>query len=185
MAVELSALDAETDHLDVRLLARVADGVDTPYGWLSDDAVPAGLLPIVLGRWKSWRFYLDLAATPDVFTVTGSPAAARRQALGIARQLLAAGVTVTVVGAVLGPDVPPGCRRVDEFPPPEGFGPGSRPEVIVTEPLRGKALTAARGLTARTASRVVPVLVGDVLRARWSVLATAEADRPDRPTPAR
>ncbi|MFI6784704.1 LysM peptidoglycan-binding domain-containing protein [Micromonospora sp. NPDC050276] len=170
VVVALSALGAEPDHLDVRLLARDAGGDDVPYGWLGDGPTPAGLMPVVLGRQDRWRFHLDLAGTPDLFTVTGSSPGVRREALSIARQLLAVGVTVTVVGNALGPDLPPGCRRVDAFPTLESFGPASGPEVVISGPPHGAELTAARNLAARTASRVVPVLVGEVLRARWSVL---------------
>ncbi|TCB95422.1 hypothetical protein E0H26_19705 [Micromonospora zingiberis] len=176
VVAELSALETGADRLDVRLLARVADGVDTPYGWLDAESTPGGLLPVVLGRQGPWRFFLDLAATPDIFTVTGTPIAARRQAIGIARQMLVAGASVTVVDGVLGPDVPPGCRQVDNFSPPEEFGPESGPAVILCAPLHGAQLATARGLPQRSGSRVVPVLVGEVLRARWSVHATATAD---------
>ncbi|MCM4084251.1 hypothetical protein [Paractinoplanes hotanensis] len=178
VAVSLTSLDDDADLIHVRLLVPAAEDAAIPYGWLDAHEAPAGRLPLILGRQGPWRFWLDVAAAPDLFTVTGSPMAARRQTVGIVRRLLAAGAAVTVVGDVLGPQIPPGCRQIDDLPAVEGFGPSSEPGVIVSGPLRDAQLTAARALTGRTASRVVPMLVGDVLRARWSMLATVEGDRP-------
>ncbi len=178
LVVTLFSPSAEPGHVDVRLLGADVTGAAVPYGWLDDASTPAGLMPVVLGQRGGRRFHLDLAATPDLFTVGGSSSVAVRYALDIARQLLAAEVAVTVVGDVLGSDVPARCRRVDTFPSPTDLDATSGPEVVLSGPLHGAELTAARALTARTASRAVPVLVGEVLRARWSVLLTSDGTEP-------
>ncbi|MEU4339279.1 hypothetical protein AB0F59_32300 [Micromonospora lupini] len=169
MTLELSSLAAEPDRLDLRLMAPEVTDPNVPYGWFASETAPAALMPVVLGRLDNWRFYLDLAATPDLFTITGPSAAVRRQARSVARQLADAGVSVTIIGDVLGPEVPTGYRQLAAFPELASFGPTSGPEVVISGPVRGAELTAARGLVARTQSRVVPVLIGEVLRARWSV----------------
>jgi hypothetical protein len=161
----------EPDRLDVRLLGSGLDEPSPTYAWLGDGSPPEAALPVILGRLDQWRLFVDLAGTPDVFTISGPLAAARRQASLIAEQLVAAGRSVTIVGDVIGADGPAGARRVSSFPPP-GTELESRtvPGVIISGGLRGEELVAARGLVLRSNRNVVPVLVGDVLRARWSVL---------------
>ncbi|MFI7609288.1 hypothetical protein ACIBTV_29830 [Micromonospora sp. NPDC049366] len=162
------------DRLDVRLIgvaAGAARGV--PCAWVRDESLADATLPFVLGRQGGRRFVADLAATPDILTITGTPTAARRQARAMAEQLRAAGLAVTVVGDLLGADLPHGCRRLATFPTAEPeiaalAGPG----VILSGGLSGVELTTARGLAARTGRHVVPVLVGEVMRTRWSVRAT-------------
>lgn len=61
-----------------------------------------------------------------MFTITGDPDACRRRARDIAAQLRSAGLDVTVVGRVLGDDVPTGCRHTDMFPATAGAA--ARPE---------------------------------------------------------
>ncbi|MEH0929907.1 hypothetical protein [Micromonospora sp. CPCC 205558] len=169
-----SLTGAPPDRLDVRLIG-VATGfaAGVPCAWLRDEPLPAATLPFVLGRHGGRRFVADLAATPDILTITGTPSAAHRQARAMAEQLRAAGLMVTVVGDVFGADLPQGCRRVAAFPTAEPdiarlAGPG----VIVSAGLSGVELTTARALAARTGHRVVPVLVGEVVRTRWSVRVT-------------
>ncbi|RKR86747.1 hypothetical protein BDK92_1012 [Micromonospora pisi] len=172
-----SMVDDHRERMNVRLLGAASDVPGTPYAWCGpDEPFPAARMPAVLGRRDGWRFVLDLAATPDVFTITGTVPAVRRQAALLARQLHAAGLTVTIVGDAVGPDLPSGCRRVAAFPVSDSdIGALGERGVIISGGLRGAELTAARGLAARTRRQVVPVLVGEVLRARWSVLVTDPA----------
>ncbi|GIJ26363.1 hypothetical protein Vqi01_15250 [Micromonospora qiuiae] len=178
LVITLFSPSAEPGHVDVRLLGTDVTGAAATYGWLDDASTPTGRMPVVLGQRDGRRFHLDLAATPDLFTIGGPSSAAVRYALDIARQLLAADVAVTVVGNVLGPDVPTGCRRIDAFPSSTGLDTTNGPVVVFSGPLHGAEMTAARALTARIGSRVVPVLVGEVLRARWSVLLTPGGTEP-------
>ncbi|WP_130401901.1 hypothetical protein [Micromonospora violae] len=169
-----SLTGAPPDRLDVRLIG-VATGfaAGVPCAWLRDEPFPAATLPLALGRQGGRRFVADLAAAPDILTITGTPSAAHRQARAMAEQLHAGGLMVTVVGDLFGADLPQGFRQVAAFPTAEPDiarlpGPG----IIVSGGLSGVELTTARGLAARTGHRVVPVLVGEVVRTRWSVRVT-------------
>ncbi|WP_329110973.1 hypothetical protein OG792_17850 [Micromonospora sp. NBC_01699] len=165
------------DRVEVRLTGAGRTGDVPAYGWLpAGEPLPGATMPVILGRQENRWLWADLARTPDVLTITGSPAASARQALGIVEQLRAAGFGVTVVGTVLGDDVPDGCRRVDTFPqtPGDAGGPAGTangPGLVVSGGLRGADLRVARGMAAASGGRTVPMLVGKVLRARWSLLA--------------
>jgi hypothetical protein len=119
---------------------------------------------------------IDLAHTPDVLTVTGPPEACRRQALALARQARDAGMGVTVVDEAIGRDeAPAGCRWTASFPEPEEVLDPRReggPHLVISRGLRGAKLRSARRLMARTDRLAVPVVIGEVLRARWSVEVT-------------
>ncbi|MFC3499548.1 hypothetical protein ACFOOK_00845 [Micromonospora krabiensis] len=169
-------LEWPTGRLDVRLLGTAPDAeAGTPCAWLDDDGpLPAATLPVVLGRRAGRRFFVDLAAAPDVVTVTGPVSSARQVALAVAEQLHAAGVAVTVVGDALGGDAlggdaPAAYRRVPAFPTDDAEAALTGPGVLISAGLRGAELAAARDLAARSGHRVVPVLVGEVVRSRWSV----------------
>ncbi|MEV6375053.1 hypothetical protein [Micromonospora musae] len=177
VAVQLESLTADPDRLDVRLLGTAGDGsAQTPCAWIGDGPLPDATMPVVLGRDGERRLFVDLAAAPDVLTVTGATPVARRQALAFAAQLDAAGAEVFVVGDALGPDAPAQYRRLATFADPAGIGAtATGPAVIFSGGLRGAELTAARGLAARTGHRMLPVLVGEVVRSRWSVRVTGSA----------
>ncbi|MEU5565293.1 hypothetical protein [Micromonospora musae] len=177
VTVQLESLTADPDRLDVRLLGTAGDGsAQTPCAWIGDGPLPDATMPVVLGRDGERRLFVDLAAAPDVLTVTGATPAARRQALAFAAQLDTAGATVFVVGDALGPDAPAQYRRLATFADPAGIGAtATGPAVIFSGGLRGAELTAARGLAARTGHRMLPVLVGEVVRSRWSVRVAGSA----------
>ncbi|WP_232233979.1 hypothetical protein [Micromonospora chokoriensis] len=162
------------DRLDVRLMGAAADdAAGVPCGWLGDESLSAALMPFVLGRQGGRQFVVDLGATPDVFTVTGTPSAARRQARAMAEGLQATVLAVNVVGDVLGADLPRGWRRLDTFPTSQReIAMLPQPSIIVSAGLSGVELTSARELAARTDHRVIPVLVGEMMRTRWSVRVT-------------
>ncbi|MEU6206920.1 hypothetical protein ABZ814_25410 [Micromonospora musae] len=177
VTVQLESLTGDPDRLDVRLLGTAGDGsAQTPCAWIGDGPLPDATMPVVLGRDGERRLFVDLAAAPDVLTVTGATPVARRQALAFAAQLDAAGAAVFVVGDALGPDAPAQYRRLATFADPAGIGAtATGPAVIFSGGLRGAELTAARGLAARTGHRMLPVLVGEVVRSRWSVRVTGSA----------
>ncbi|MET7752826.1 hypothetical protein [Micromonospora sp. NPDC005367] len=172
VVVQLESLADAPDRLDVRLLGSAPDGIaETPCAWIGDGRLPDAALPVVLGRQGERRLFVDLAAAPDVFTVTGVPSAARRQARAIAEQLRTAGATVIVVGDALGPDLPSGYQRLEVFPDADRAA-SAGPAVVFSGGLRGAELSTARTLADRTGRRAVPVLVGEVVRSRWSVRVT-------------
>ncbi|MER7444961.1 hypothetical protein [Micromonospora avicenniae] len=172
VVVQLESLADAPDRLDVRLLGSAPDGIaETPCAWVGDGRLPDATLPVVLGRQGERRLFVDLAAAPDVFTITGVPSAARRQARAVAEQLRTAGATVIVVGDALGPDLPAEYQRLEMFPDAGSAAPAG-PAVVFSGGLRGAELTTARALAGRTGHRAVPVLVGEVVRSRWSVRVT-------------
>jgi len=174
-------LDCITDRLDVRL----RDAGDGAYRWIEDNtATPIDVrLPVVLGRHGSPRLVLDLARVPDLLTVSGDPAARRRQALEIARQAHRAGAAVIVVGDALGDDVPDEYRRRADYPGPEVAA--EAPALVVSAGLGAARLRIAKQLAAGSAV-IVPMLVGDVVRSRWSIAAepVSPPDPAPRPGPA-
>ncbi|WP_096761627.1 hypothetical protein [Micromonospora sp. Rc5] len=166
--------------------ARAPGAGQTRYAWYAPERTrPAMRLPVRLGDRQGWALWVDLAGVPDVFTVTGPPGAVSRHARELAEQVHAAGHTVTVVGDLFGADLPDGCVHRPDFPTdeaglPEGVG------VVLSGGLSGPELAFARQVAALTGHRLVPVVVGRALRARWSVTtrdaAAGEVDgSPGRP----
>jgi hypothetical protein len=174
------------DRVEVRLIGAGGAGDVAAYAWLPDgERLPGATMPVILGRRGDLRLWADLARTPEVLTITGAPEDCTRQALAIVRQLRDEGIGVTVVGGVLGDAVPDGCRRVDAFPtlPVQeagGAGPADGPSIVVSGGLRGADLRVARAMASASGGRMVPVLVGKVLRARWSLLALGPETAPVR-----
>ncbi|GAA4264002.1 hypothetical protein GCM10022255_113650 [Dactylosporangium darangshiense] len=162
------------DLLDVRLIGSGGAESEAVYAWLGDEPLPtSATLPVILGRYDQWELFVDLTGTPDVFTITGPLAVARRQALVIAEQLSAAGSAVTIVNDAIAASDLASADRIRRFPVlDEEFEALSKPGIVISGGLRGAALAAARKLVERSDRRVVPVLIGQVLRASWSIRVT-------------
>ncbi|MFY1583880.1 hypothetical protein ACN267_05195 [Micromonospora sp. WMMD734] len=167
--------------LVVRVPGAAAGGGPPHHAWqIPAQPRPSMRLPVRLGHRRGWALWVDLAGTSDVFTVTGPVEAARHRARTIAEQVHTAGHSVTVIGDLFGPDLPDGWVRRAAFPTgeadlPDGTG------VLCSAALTGPELAFARRITALTGHRLVPVVVGRALRARWSV--TVRPGVPARPDP--
>lgn len=148
--------------VDVRLSGSGGPGLAPPYGWLdATERLPDGALPVVLGERGPWRLWADLARVPELLTVTGPATVRRRYAATLTRQLSAAGYAVRVVGGVLGADEPPGAQ---DFDANAALG------VVVVGGLSGGQAADLRHIARGADRQVVLVVVGDVVRARWSVV---------------
>ncbi|WP_433228355.1 hypothetical protein ACQP2H_19300 [Micromonospora sp. CA-248260] len=165
-------LDTEVTSPSGTLAVRVpggAPGGRPHYAWqLPTQPPPSMRLPVRLGHRRGWALWIDLAGTPDVFTVTGPGGAARQRARTLAEQVYAAGHTVTVVGDLFGPDLPEGWAHRAAFPTDEADLPDG-PGVLCMAALSGPELTFAHRIATLTGHRLVPVVVGRALRARWAV----------------
>ncbi|QDY08110.1 hypothetical protein FJK98_13880 [Micromonospora sp. HM134] len=167
--------------LVVRVPGVAAGGGQPHHAWqIPAQPRPSMRLPVRLGHRQGWALWVDLAGTSDVFTVTGPVEAARHRARTLAEQVHTAGHTVTVIGDLFGPDLPDGWVRRAAFPTgeadlPDGTG------VLCSAALSGTELAFARRIAALTGHRLVPIVVGRALRARWSV--TVRPDVPARPDP--
>lgn len=154
------------DLVSVRLAGVRGPRPLTPHTWVGDGArPPGGSAHVSLGRLGDSTLSVDLALAPDVITVTGP--ARRHLALALARQLGATGLPVTIVGNPLETEPPTGCataRTLDEVPAtPASVG------IVLYGPSGDDDQPAIRRLAARSAPRMVIVIVGDVPRARWSI----------------
>ncbi|MET7394090.1 hypothetical protein ABZS66_11400 [Dactylosporangium sp. NPDC005572] len=169
-ADELRAeLDDGIDRIVIHLRGARGDRGTPAYAWLDEGHRLAGAtMPVVLGI-AGRRLWADLARTPDVLTISGPLDACRRQALSIAEQLHGVGRAVIVVGDVISGNLPLGWHRIDRFPSVDATEP-TQPTVVISGGLRGTALRAARQMVARSGGSMVPLLIGDVLRASWSII---------------
>jgi hypothetical protein len=148
-------------------LAGIATGPPTPpYAWLAEtEPAPTAAVPLLLGAKGPWRLHVDLARTPDVFTLVGAAEGCRRLAAAYARQLHASGVDVAVIGDALGVDIFDGCRSLVSWPEPDEVAAESC--VIIGAGLPEGA--ERRGFEAAILGRCVPMLIGQVPDGRWSV----------------
>jgi hypothetical protein len=138
--------------------------------WLDPDGptTPPAPTYVVVGAGDRGSFCLDLTQAPDVVTVTGDGAQARRLAATMARQLVDQDVAVTVVGAAIGPRID-GVHAVRSMIDAEAATDDpTAPQVVFCEGDQDDIATVRR-LVARSTPRTVVVLVGDVRRGRWSV----------------
>ncbi|MEU6019841.1 hypothetical protein [Micromonospora sp. NPDC047134] len=157
--------ELSTDHgpILVRLVGVTTGPATAAYAWLAEhEPAPAAAVPLVLGRAGPWRLQIDLGRAPDVFTLVGAVQECRRLAAAYALQLLAAGVVVAVVGDALDADLVEGCRRLAAWPQTPELGPG--PYVVITT----DAAAGVRGLSAGSAGRGIPLVIGPVPYGRWS-----------------
>ena len=159
-------LIVDGNRVDASLVGVTGDGPGRPYGWRdATQAPPAATLPVVLGESEGRRLFLDLGRCPDVLTVVGTLPDGEKYALRLIRQLLANGHGVAVLGDELFHDaLPAGCRRLSAMADVRSL---DAPGIVVCGRLAGKDIAAAR--LSRASGGPVPVLVGDVPRARWSL----------------
>ncbi|HWS35976.1 MAG TPA: hypothetical protein VN408_24965 [Actinoplanes sp.] len=160
-------LVVDGNRITVSLVGVTGDGPGIPYGWRSVGQAPLmATLPVALGDRDDQRLHLDLGRCPDVLTVTGAVAGCEQYTLRLIRQVLAGGHAVAVLGDTLFADaLPDGCRRVAAM---TDVSDTDWPGIVVAGRLSGKDLAAAR--MSRSSGGPVPVLVGEMPRARWSVL---------------
>jgi hypothetical protein len=164
-----ATLVSECGPIGVQLTARARGGRPS-YRWLGVfDPAPESSLPVVLGLDAGSRLFVDLADCPDPFTITGSVQDCRRYTAGLARQLLTHGRLVQVVGEVLGADQPDGCERLTTMPALTGPSSGDRARLVITAGLRGHSLADLRQCLRQDDRKVAVIILGDVLRSRWSV----------------
>ena len=143
-----------------------ADGLGSPYGWRDrTQAPPVAILPVLLGENDGRRLFLDLGRCPDVLTVVGAPPDAEAYALRLIWQVLDGGHEVAVLGDDLFRDIlPDGCRRLRVLADAYDL---KAPGIVVSGRLAGKDVAAAR--LSRASGGPIPMLVGEVPRARWSL----------------
>src|SRR6266536_1490079 len=152
----------------VRLIG-VRPGDAAGWGWCEPGLPPQpAVLPVVLGEHAGRRLWVDLARAPDVLSVAGSAEGCRRAARELIGQLLTAGYEVTVVGDALGRPAPAGCRELASLPStPDPAGDPELPGVVVCA--GGDAPAAVRPILARPDRLTVPIVLGEVPAARWSL----------------
>ncbi|WP_432992139.1 hypothetical protein [Dactylosporangium sp. CA-233914] len=171
-------IDCAGDRARVRL---IGSRTDQGHGWLrAGEPAPPGRAVIVAGEstessgpagsQEPRRLWIDLAAAPDAVTVIGDEPARLRFARRAVEGLVAAGADVTVVGAGLDEHLSDGCSRVaDVGSLTVPSGPVTQPSVVVCLVGAGEDLAALRTWMQDAGARAVPVLIGDVTSARWSV----------------
>ncbi|MFG1654276.1 hypothetical protein ACGFIE_30510 [Micromonospora sp. NPDC049275] len=164
--------------LRVRLIGR-GQGEEEPSAWLDRSEAPTGMtLPVLLGVRDGWQLCVNLAAASDVLTICGPIDDCRAVAQSIVEQVQVAGHEVNVIGDVLGADLQPAYHRAAaltelSFPWTEQEPP--RVGVVISGGLVGQELAAAKRLVA-SQHRVVPIVLGKVLRSPWSIMLDFEAD---------
>jgi hypothetical protein len=166
----------------VRLLGG-RDPLGVPYRWshVPEPGPFESGATVFVGRDDPGYLLVDLAATPDVVTVTGDADARARLVASFANQILDHGVSqvaVTIVGDIVD-------RRqlsvsaqyaadVGELLS-SGLERTRRCTVVICAVGHEDELDVLRELVRRTDHRVVPVVVGDLPPARWSFEATTRA----------
>jgi hypothetical protein len=158
-----------TDIVAVRL-AGARTQTTRPYAW-----VPVGEPGlerpgnIAIGVRGAAKLFIDLAVSPDVITMTGAASRLPRLVDSIARQLVHAGVAVTVVGDAVGATTPAGARVVSSYEELNGERPQAPLEVVFGTIARTQDLPHVRRLVSPANPRTVVVIVGQARRARWSI----------------
>ncbi|MFV2018172.1 hypothetical protein [Micromonospora sp. LOL_023] len=142
-----------------------------PYGWHPPDGLskPAGshtLIPV--GTGPDGQFWVELRQAPDVLTVTGPAEARQRAARLLTERLLAAGVTVTVVGDGI-TSLPSGCRRYAGDTAALVTDVTAQSTVILFAEPQPNQLAAVRALLERPERTTVPIVVAEGPSARWTL----------------
>ncbi|MEV6343984.1 hypothetical protein [Actinoplanes sp. NPDC051851] len=153
-------------RIQVSLVGVTGEGPGAPHGW-RDPArpMPAATLPVDLGDRNGRRLYLDLNRCPDALTVSAALPDGEAYTLHLIRQVIDHGYDVAILGYdIFTASIPQGCRRVATMT--DACDSGS-PGIVVSGRLSGRDLATARA--ARASGGPIPVLIGDVPRARWSV----------------
>jgi hypothetical protein len=166
-----TSLRAGRDTLNVSLIGSRAAAGAVLLG--RGDAGPprTGGAVVRLGGAGPDALWVDLAASPDVVTITGAAGGVRRQSEEIARQLARAGVRTVAVGDVAGvTDLV--SRTVSSL---RELTNGSDPAqllVVFVDTLAAGDVTVLRKLVSRRRPRVVAVAAGSGPRSRWSIDVT-------------
>jgi hypothetical protein len=179
LTAEVSAVGA---NLRVRLIGVRGDCAG--FGWADRPGErPEQPTIVSLGQTADGELWIDLAACPDVVTVTGPTAAGLRQARWWAEQVAAAGIPVAFV--VDGPTspMPPGGRAVPALADLlTSSDPAAGVEVVVCAAPKNND-RALRKLLSQARPRRVLVLVGEAARpGRWSIDVEPAPAPPGRST---
>jgi hypothetical protein len=160
-----TSLRAGQDVLTVRLIGARPDASAGLVARGTAGPSRIGGAVVRLGEAGPDALWVDLAASPDVFRITGDQAGVRRQSEEIARQLSRAGVPTVVVGdlpgvAALADRTVASLREIPD---------GSDPAQILVVFLREQPSTDPALLheLVRRRPRVVPVSIGSGPRSRW------------------
>jgi hypothetical protein len=157
------------DPVEVRLTGVRLPRATPAWLWLDVDTPgPPAATFVAVGATDGEVLCLDLLQAPDVLTVAGEQASARRLAATFARQLVDQQVPVTIVGQSVGPRVA-GSHTVRSLAEAESATEDpSAPAVIFCASGQNDSATLRR-LIGRSSPRTVVILVGDVRRGRWSI----------------
>ncbi|MEU0152211.1 hypothetical protein [Micromonospora fulviviridis] len=157
------------DRATVRLAGVRLPRATPPWLWLDVDAAgPPAPTYIAVGALDGRALCLDLVQAPDVLTVTGDEAKARRLSAALAGQLIERGVPVTVVGGTIGGPLAD-ARMVRSLTEAEtATDDPTAAQIIFCGPESDDA-PVLRRLAARTDPRTIVVLVGEVPPGRWSI----------------
>ena len=174
LEVEVVAASGQ-DRATVSLVGARNQRSTPPWLWLDpDEPEPPRPTYVAVGGGSMGALCMNVIQAPDVLTVTGEAAGARRLAAALARQLIERGISVTVVGTVLGSRLP-GSRIVRTIAEAEAATADPvAPQFVFCPPAPEDAATIRR-LIERTSPHSIPVLVGDARRGRWSIHVHADA----------
>jgi hypothetical protein len=152
------------------------DPLGRPYRWTNRPQPgpdQAGAW-VCVGRDDRGYLFVDLAATPDLVTITGDPEARTRLGASFAEQIVRNGpdeADVSIVGDVVDPTALDGRGRfaadLAEFLS-TGAQRVGRLTVVICTVASDAELDVLRELVRRTDHRLVAVVVGDLPPARWS-----------------
>jgi hypothetical protein len=114
---------------------------------------------------------IDLALSPDVVRISGSPAGVSRSMRSIVSQLGSAGVPVTFVRGV--PDALEQARLVPGLDDVLRSSPAPAVQAVIIGPPRADELSTLQRLVGAQQPRTLVLVVGEGPTARWSIHVTA------------